>query len=240
MNTQRHAQIYLADQRGFTETGSLRSYQTFRFGGYQPDGREPFGPLCLLNDDTLRVGASQTMRVETATVVGLMPLVGGLEYTAGGPPAFLEPGQAQTLRLPGGTTYTVSNPYETKTINFLQFWLTDAPGTISLGVGQTAFDLNQKNALLPLFELRESEANDADIRGFIGRYDGRRDDTYTVRNGEFNGIFVFVLTGVFEVANRLLHERDGLAIRYGQADVLEFESLSNDAILILIEIPMKG
>jgi hypothetical protein len=43
-----------------------------------------------------------------------------------------------------------------------------------------------------------------------------------------------VLQGVFEIANRLLHERDGLALTYQQDDVLEFEALSNDAVLILV------
>ena len=53
MNTQTEAQIYLADQRGRSETDFFRSYHTFNFGQYVAEGRAQFGPLHLLNDDTL-------------------------------------------------------------------------------------------------------------------------------------------------------------------------------------------
>ena len=47
------------------------------------------------------------------------------------------------------------------------------------------------------------------------------------------GVFVFVIDGAFEVSNRLLQARDGLAIT--KASQVEFESLSNEAIIMFIE-----
>lgn len=239
MNTQTEAQIYLADQRGRSKTDFFRSYHTFNFGQYVAEGRTPFGPLHLLNDDTLRAGASLTMRVEQPMEVLLLPVSGGLEYKSdwatGG---FVEPGQAQLLSLPAGMTYSVSNPYETESINFIQLWLTTPSAEASPAIRQTNFDLTTKNTLLPLFGRADGETV-----GFIGQYAGRQDDTYSVTlvaNGPAKGIFVFVLQGAFEVANRLLHEKDSLALQYRQDDVLEFEALSNDAIVLLIELVMAN
>lgn len=241
MDTRTEAQIFLADQRGHSQTESVRSYHTFNFGPYVAEGREPFGPLHLLNDDTLRAGASLTLQVEQSTEVLLMPLAGGLEYSragasAGGDPEsdFLEPGQVGILSLTAGMGYTVTNPYEGEYINFLQFWLAKPLHDFAPAVDQVRFDLGTKNTLLPLFGATDTGTNRGSARGFIGQYDGRQEGTYAVEPD--SRVFVFVLQGVFEAANRLLHEKDGLALQYEQADVLEFEALSNDAILLLIDL----
>lgn len=44
---------------------------------------------------------------------------------------------------------------------------------------------------------------------------------------------MFVLYGVFEVANRSLHQSDGLALEFTDDGKVEFEALSNDALLLL-------
>ncbi|QKZ13953.1 pirin [Spirosoma sp. KUDC1026] len=266
MNAQTDAQIYLADQRGCSQTNLVRSYHTFNFGAYVAEGRQPFGPLQLLNDDTLRAGAALNLRVEDATDVILLPLEGGLEYhfresiapssastsvstgatsigvaLAGVTPDFLEPGQVGILSLPAGTTYSVTNPYETETITFLQFWLRRIEAIAGSTVTHNRFLLLTKNTLLPLFG---SAAAGSDTvltsRGFIGQYDGRGEGTFTVPAAGRN-VFVVVLRGVFEVANRLLHEKDGLSLRYEPADThrdMEFEALSDGAILLLIDMPL--
>ena len=48
--------------------------------------------------------------------------------------------------------------------------------------------------------------------------------------------FVFIIEGAFEVQNRLLEARDGLSL--WNLSKLEFEALSNDAILMIIEVGM--
>lgn len=248
MDTNTDAQIFLADQRGRSPTDFLESYHTFNFGPYVAEGREPFGPLHLLNDDTLRAGASITLQVEQPTEVWLLPLAGGLEYTrsAGVPvaagtgrtePDFLEPGQVGRLSLVAGMSYTVTNPYETETINLLQIWFAKPPHDFLPAVAPVPFDLRTRNTLLPLYV--PDGAADSGYRGFIGQYGGRQEGTYTIEQDGDAGpgrVFVFVLQGAFEVANRLLHEKDGLALQYPQDDVLDFEALSNDAILLLIDL----
>lgn len=248
MDTQTQAQLYLADQRGCSQTDWLCSYHTFNFSSYSEESRKPFGALHLLNDDALRAGASLTMSVEQPMHVVLLPVTGGLEYkstltTRPQTGDFLEPGQAGLLSLAGGMHYTVSNPYETETIQFIQLWLAPKPGLFAPGFGQTNFDLSRKNTLLPLFESVDAEvSNNTGSRGFIGKYDGRQEGIFPVNplkaSTQPTNIFIFVLTGAFEVANRLLHEKDGLTLQYPQDTVLEFEALSNEAILVLIELPM--
>lgn len=240
MDTQTQAQIYLADQRGLSETTVFRSYHTFNSGSYQAEGREPFRSLCLFNEDTLRAGASLSMQSEQDTQVLLLPVNGSLEWHINGLPDpddpagnFLEPRQAGLLSLRAGTSYTVNNPYEQEYIDFLQIWM-NSTGQTSLSAPffqRIAIDLGQKNTLVPLFIPTDQQP---DIRGYIGQFDGRQDSVYEA--GASEGVFVFVLQGAFEVANRLLHASDGLSLRDVQDNWIEFEALSNDAILMLLTV----
>ena len=243
MDTQTHVQIYLADQRGLSETAVSRSYHTFNVGLYQAEGREPFGALCLLNEDTLRSGSSLSMRVEQDTQVLLLPVNGSLEYDCEpltGSSAnkdlvgnFLEPRQAGLFSLPAGTSYTISNPYEQEYIDFLQIWMnsTDRENLSVPAFQRIDIDLGQKNTLAPLFSPTGQQPK---MRGYIGQFDGRQDNVYEVEPSQ--GIYVFVLQGAFEVANRLLHVNDGLSLRNVQNNRLEFEALSNGATLLLLTV----
>ncbi len=228
MDTQTQAQIYLADQRGCTQTPFLRSDHTFNFGAYQQESRHPFGALQLLNDDSLLAGASLSLTIQQPIDVLLLPIVGGLEYNSELASGFLEPGQAGVLSLQPGQSYAVSNPYPTETIDLLQVWLTNQKDVSATGFAETSFDLSKKNVLHTC--MPESVSSPQQV--FIGRYDGRAEDTLTTAPGQ--RVFVFVIQGVFEVQNRLLHERDGLSLTAIQHDTVDFEALSNDAILLLI------
>ncbi|MVM33658.1 pirin [Spirosoma sp. HMF4905] len=239
MDNHTQAQLYLSDQRGCSQIDYFRSFHDFNFGSYVSEHREPFGALKLLNDDTLKAGYSISMHVEETTTVILLPIVGGLEYQSSVGTGFLEAGQTQILSLSAGMSYQISNPYETELINFIQIWLTDQSSAFTPASQQTSFNLTDKNKLLPFFSINSTaNTNHGQSTGFIGTYAGREEDVYQLRKAE-NGIFVFILSGAFEIQNRLLHERDGLALSAIQHGEVDFEALSNDAILLLLEIPLN-
>ncbi|GAB3956509.1 hypothetical protein GCM10028805_46580 [Spirosoma harenae] len=244
MDTQTQAQIYLADLRGRSQIDYLQSFHSFNFGQYTAEGRQPFGSLQLLNDDWLKAGHSVCMQVEQHTEVIILPIVGGLEYKSDAGTGFLEAGQAGILSLTSAMKYELINPYETESINYLVIWQINPSPDFCSGTQTISFDLQLKNQLLPLFESRANGLSSGpSFHGFIGRYDGRQEGIYplsTIPNSlQTSGVYVFVLNGVFEVQNRLLHERDGLALTDVQHGEIEFEALSNDALLLLLEIPLR-
>ncbi|CCH03067.1 hypothetical protein FAES_5068 [Fibrella aestuarina BUZ 2] len=227
MDTRTEAQIFVADQRGYTEANGAQRLFTFNVVGYTAEGREPFGPLVWLNDERLAPAASLVSSAEEVATVVLLPLVGGLEYQLGGSTQFLEPGQAGTLPLAPGQPYTLINPYETETIQFLHLGLHVKPGS-TVASAPTTFDLSVPNQLLPFWQAGKQA-------GYIGRFDGRHDASIAIDTAE-QRVFVYIVQGAFEVANRLLQSGDGLSLHYRQADVLEFEALSNNAVLVLLTL----
>ena len=224
------AQIYLADQRGCSQMDWFRSFHTFNFGAYFHENKKPFSALQLLNDDTLAAGKSIKMQVEYSTEVIILPLVGGFEYKNSiGEQGFIETGQTLMLSLETEMTYEIINPYETELINFLQIWIKHDNISPFISKNETlSFNLENKNKLLPINTPLSKNAI------FIGKYDGRAEDEYVLKNSS-NSMFVLIIEGAFEVANRLLETRDGITL--SNIETVEFEALSNEAIILLLEIP---
>ncbi len=227
--TQNEAKIFLSAQRGKTELSWFRSFHSFNFGNFQDPNKEHIGKLRVFNDNTLAAGCGMKMQVEKPTEVLILPLVGGIEFkNSVGYQDFLEAGKVQVFSADAGGEYEVLNPYESELINYLEIWIEKenavSPSTISADI-----DIEKRNELLPIFSSVKQNAF-----GYFGKYDGREESIYKVKNAG-NCLYVFVIEGAFEVDNKLIEARDGLAI--WNADEIEFEALSNDAMLLIFEIP---
>lgn len=227
---QTEATIYLAQQRGCSQSDWYRGLYTFNFGTYSNENRQAFGNLQAFNDETL--GAAHTISYQAAdnTFVLLLPLVGGLNYDSGSAaPGFLDVGESYWFFAAKGSTFRISNPYENELINFLQIrFAVDDTGGDRRADRRHTFDLGlHKNQLIPFQPQAQSVGS-----FMLGTFQGREEGTYALRH-PVNDVFIFVLEGAFEVQNRLLHARDGLGVTH--AEVIEFEALSNEAIILIIE-----
>jgi hypothetical protein len=77
---------------------------------------------------------------------------------------------------------------------------------------------------------------EAFTNGFIGKFTGREEAVYRLSDPR-NGLFAFVLQGAFELQYRLLHAGDGLGL--WELPEAELEALSNDAIILMVEVPLQ-
>lgn len=224
MIRQNPARIYKAQQRGLFENSMHRWEATFNFEQYQDASRTPFGTLQTLNDETLGPNQQLLRDVENGTVL-LIPLVGALEYTLNNETAYVEINEA--VWLPAEGIITLRNPYEQELINFLYIVfshsLVSEPTTLSI-------NLETQNSLNP-FSLPGS------IKAKMGLFNGREEALYPLLSPN-NGLFVFVISGAFEVQGRLLEQRDGLAL--WQLEEADIEALSENAVILLFEFPVRG
>lgn len=237
---QGQAQIYKSEQRGCEESEMFRRLSTFNFGEYEEKSRNPFGSLLVINDETLGAGNNILRHAEQNIDILLLPLVGGLLYKDSlGNEDIIATEEIRLFSAKKGSHYQLINPYENELINYLQIWLRPATTDFISRSEQKSFDFTVKNVLIPLFlPIGSSESiinSTADSYGFIGIYEGRKEGIYTLKNPK-NGLFAFVINGAFEFEDRLLESRDGLSIC--GIETAKFEALSENAILLLIEIPL--
>jgi quercetin 2,3-dioxygenase len=230
---QTEGRIYLHEQRGLSTGTGFNSFHTFNYGQYFDESRVPFGGLKVFNEDVLIAGESLNMELLEDSEVMILPLFGGIELKQNtGESEFLSTEQVLIFSGKAGLEYEICNPYPKETISFLQIWFTHSD-TFSSQTKLISFNLQNKNQLLCLSKQRD------DV--FIGQYNGRADGSYQLKNPN-NGVFAFAIAGAFEVQNRLLHPKDALALwNFSELEnaIVDFEALSNDAILLLLEVPLK-
>jgi redox-sensitive bicupin YhaK (pirin superfamily) len=229
------ARVYLASERGLTDSKWFRSYNTFPFGDYQDAGKPPFGPLYLLNEDTLAPERNIRLTVERRTLLVLLPVSGALDFrdSAGGD-ALIGTGTIGLYTLEAGNEYRVLNPYDAALVHYLQLWFSYPEEATEIRE-TVAFDLQKnKNALV---EIRDVCSESSPMRLRLGLFNGHGKAVYG-NIGAGNGVFAFVVQGAFEVEQQLIEAGDGLAIWSLQE--VECEALSSEAILMLIETGPLG
>ena len=231
MLQQTPGKIFLADERGLAESDRFRRYSTFSFGEFAHPHKGPFGRLYGCNEETLAGGHTVAFTVAEASYLLLVPLTGAVRVSWGEPASTLAAEEALLLAVPAGTVLQVSNPFAGELVHFLHLWLlADAP-VAAVAAHPAAFDLGaQPNALLALVP---PFAPPRPVRVHLGRFAGRYETTYRPQHPGAD-VFLFVLAGAFEAEGRLLHEKDGLAL--WNATEIELEALSNDAIVLLLEL----
>ncbi|HRI78752.1 MAG TPA: hypothetical protein PLR06_04380 [Cyclobacteriaceae bacterium] len=216
------ATIYLAEHRGHTEAGTFRSRHTFNFGNYYNENRKPVGDLLAFNEETLAGGGSWTFIAKEETSVMLLPLVGCVGYSAGAFQGSVEACECCIFHVQGNTPYELSNPFPGDTVSYLHIQFSKKH---PLENTRTEINFTEyQNRLTPLF---------SELQFHIGRYDGRQEGTFSCKKPS-NKTFIFVIEGAFEVQNRLLESGNGLLL--GNTGKIEFEALSNEAIILLIEV----
>lgn len=219
------AKIFLAEERGVTETEWFRSYNTFNFGNYQNEYKTPVEKLYVCNDDTLAGGKQFSFIVEEDSLLIILPVVGAVNFTKEESAAIpVNSGEVFCIFLKAGEQFEINNPYRDELVNFLQLWFKAEDGNNMLTHLQS-FNIDaSKN--IPV-------AVNLPLPVTITKFDGRQETIYTPLNKN-SCVFAFVIQGAFEMEGILLHPRDGVA--FWNYEQIETEALSNDAIIFLVEL----
>ena len=220
--------IYLAEQRGLTETSILRRYSTFNFEKYFNEFKEPFGSLFLCNDEFIEGGKLTFFLCKANSTQIFIPITGGIDIVAKTKEYAVETGQVQILNMEKGEVLEISNPYKDDTINYLQLGITNEDYFFSKN---TSFDFDFEKNPNQLIEI----INDGKLpfKLSVGLFAGRKEAVYEMKSSA-NSLYTFIVDGAFEIEGRLMHARDGLAL--WNTEKIELEALSNNAIVVVLEL----
>jgi quercetin 2,3-dioxygenase len=227
MSEAAEVKIFPGEQRPRSEADWYRTFHTFNFGEHFHEHRKPFLQIYGLNEETLKQATGFENAVEFASYCFVLPLVGGVKAQVNdGAVFFVDSGEARLLSLKKGSRLKITNPYKTELVNFLTIWFHGENIKEKLNTG-IKFDLDH-----PLNTLH-SLVSQPGFRISLGKFAGRT-KLQLALNPKSQGVFAFVIEGAFEFNNRLLQQRDGLAI--ASASKIDFEALSNHAMLLMIEM----
>lgn len=220
MQPQSQARIFLADRYQVFQTEYSRSIHVFT------DRTPAFNNLAAIKDETLSAKSNVEYHFDAGAL--LLPVVGALVFSMGEKETVLRCGEM--LVMESIPAIKISNPYNDSLVNYIiaSFETLFDKETM---VHPCSFDLDAyKNKMLNVF------SNTA-LSISLGKFEMRRETTYYLST-ENRACFCFVIQGSFEIAGRLLHERDALAV--WNTEETGIESLGKESILLLIEQPVKN
>lgn len=233
MTKQSKGKIFLAEERGINQAEKFCSRNTFNFGKYFNEHKQPFGDIYIINDEVLDAGCSLSLQAEDFSYIVLLPVMGAITFNySSGENDVIAAGQAKILTLDKGAALEISNPFKEGLVNYLQIWIKADHIKASKGSYLCTYDVNKNHGELLKISPVCLGTSSLPFSVWIGKFKGREEAIYHLQQKK-SGLFIFVIEGAFEVEGRLLHARDGLAL--WEIDNAEIEALSNHAIIMVIE-----
>jgi hypothetical protein len=222
------SKLFKADQRAFMLNENQKQCQVI---APQQPAPAHFNVLHHVNDVFLSPGRQLKHIADPEITEIILPVAGAVVYhDEDVSDELISAEEALILnQVPG--TYVLQNPYEDESINYIHLGLTGC-GMLAEPVSIAPLLLSEHNRLT-LLKLNTQAGN---FYISAGIYQGRAKGRYTLKEPA-NGIFIYIINGSFEVEERLMEHRDGLALwNNGQ---IEFEALSEFAILLVLEFPLS-
>lgn len=223
MIKQSQAHIYLADARKQRKTSGYHCWSTLNTENYK---EKDLGSLFLFNYQIVATNQKTNIVTHANCLYYFLPLYGGISIRSNQSETIICTQQSQQIFSKNEGQIEFSNPFQ-ENVSFLLIGFQTK--SLSFGDQLVDFDISNKNKLVTLFENKIT-------RFSIGQFDGRYESEYQFKNKQ-NGIFTYIIQGAFEFENRLLETGDALSIK--NIEAVEWEALSENAMLLLIEIPLE-
>ncbi len=233
--------LFREETRGHANHGWLESKHTFSFAGYFNRARMGFGLLRVVNDDRVMGGEGFGTHPHEDMEIVSIPLSGSLAHKDSmGHEEIIRSGEIQVMSAGTGITHSEYNASKDQAVEFFQIWVFPRADGLKPRYDQKAFDFSKKHNDLTLVVSPDNEDGslmvNQDVWFSLGTFDKDKSKTYEVRRKE-NGVFAMVVEGEFEVAGTKLSRRDAMGIY--EADNLDIKSLTDNARILLIDVPMK-
>lgn len=231
--------LHKSETRGTANFGWLDSKHTFSFGHYHNPSRIHFGALRVLNDDTVKESRGFDTHPHRDMEIISIPLEGDLEHKDSmGNTAVIKQGDIQVMSAGTGVQHSEYNKNPDKEVKFLQIWVFPNKSGVEPRYDQQSMDpAKRKNAW---DQVLSPDPNDdgvwihQDAWFHMGELDEGINLPYTLKNPE-NGVYVFVLNGEIQIADKTLTSRDGLGV--SETSEINFKANKKSQVL-LMEVPM--
>lgn len=233
--------LHKENSRGHANHGWLDAHHTFSFAGYYNPERVNFGALRVLNDDRIDGGMGFGTHPHDNMEIITIPLEGALAHKDSlGTSAVIQHGDIQVMSAGTGVQHSEFNANESEPVKLLQIWLFPNQKNVTPRYGQITLDVAERHNNFQ--QILSPDANDQgvwihqDAWFSLGKFDAGFEATYQVKKAG-NGVYIFVIDGTVEVNGQKLDKRDGMGV--WDTDVLSFKSFSQNAEVLLMDVPME-
>lgn len=227
-----------AKNRGRTRFSWLDSRHTFSFGHYYDPENMGFGPLRVINEDTVGGGGGFDTHGHRDMEIVSYVLSGALEHRDSiGNGSVIRPGDVQLMTAGTGIRHSEFNHSAEDDVHFLQIWILPEREGLEPGYQQRNFAQEDKRNRLRLVVSPDGQDDSVSIHQDARLYAGLLDAGMTIRHplGAGRAAWLQVTGGTIDVAGEQLAQGDGAAI----TDATEFEVTADGeaAEVLVFDLP---
>ena len=204
-----------AEERGHANHGWLDTYHTFSFADYQDMRHMGFGPLRVINDDTVKPGQGFGTHGHRDMEIITYVLDGALEHKDSmGNGSIIRPGNVQRMSAGTGVRHSEFNPSRDEGVHFLQIWIEPKITGVKPGYEEKQFGLAEKKGQLRLVASPNGREGSVtihqDAHVYASMLDGK--DTVTHRLAPGRRAYIHVARGAVKVNGNALKDGDGARV----------------------------
>jgi hypothetical protein len=226
-----------AEERGHANHGWLDSYHTFSFADYYDPREMGYGPLRVINDDSVQPGQGFGMHGHRDMEIITYVLAGALEHKDSmGNGSVIRPGSVQRMSAGTGVRHSEFNPSREEGVHFLQIWIEPSVTGVRPGYEEKQFGTAEKKGQLRLIASPDGREGSVTIHQdayvYASTLDGQ--DAVSRRLGPGRRAYVHVARGAVAVNGVELKGGDGA--RIANEGELKFGG-AKQAELLLFDLP---
>ena len=226
--------------RGEVNMGWLRSKHTFSFGHYHDPAWMGFGPLRVINDDTVAPGGGFSPHRHANMEIISVVLQGALAHRdSTGTVGVIEAGDVQWMSAGHGIEHSEYNASDAAPVHFLQIWIQPDRLNAQPAYAQQRFEPADRRGRWALLASPDGADGSIAIRqqaSLLATSLQAGDDVATVLDPA-RLYWLHVATGEVAVGDRLLKAGDALGF-VEESGTLDVRGVSADSDVLLFDLPV--
>jgi hypothetical protein len=224
-----------ATDRGHADHGWLNSWHTFSFADYYDPKHMGFGPLRVINDDTVAGGGGFPPHPHRDMEIISYVVDGALEHKDSmGNGSVIKPGDVQRMSAGRGVVHSEFNASKSEPVHFLQIWILPERVGLPSGYEQKFFGEDDKRGKLRLVASPDGAEGSVklaqDAKLYASVLDAGAKVTHTIASGRKG--WVHVVRGSATLNGDRLQAGDGVAIEGEESLELAASESENGEILV--------
>jgi quercetin 2,3-dioxygenase len=234
-------QVVKSVERGRTIIDWLDSYHSFSFGEYHNSNNISFGPLRVLNDDTVIPGAGFSTHPHRDMEIITIVTHGTIAHRdSSGGEGIIRVGEIQKMSAGKGILHSEFNASDKEILKFYQIWI--IPNQIGLKPSYEEFRYSEEELLNKLHLVASGDKTDGvifinqDAKIYLADFDV--DMKYNFTTSKERGVYIHIISGSLEVNEHELKSGDACKVK--GVDSITLMGKENSRFLLFdLEMPNK-
>ncbi len=224
-----------SNERGHANHGWLDSYHSFSFASYHDPAQMGFGPLRVINDDTISAGAGFGTHGHRDMEIITYVLSGAIEHKDSmGNGSVIRPGDVQRMSAGTGIQHSEFNPLSDSATHMLQIWIQPNATNFPPSYEEKNIPAADKRGRLRLIASPDGADGSVkihqDAKLYAGLFDA--DEQASLSLADKRQVYIHLARGTLTVNGLVLQAGDGLKLTHEtqismrdgtQAEVLLFD-----------------